>query len=166
MEKILSKLFNFFKYILLVVSFGLVFYELMVTLGRLEKPVTDGIEFFVPFAILLVLFLVNLFVKSKYISNNLLFNFVCCMVFIAIIIICLRAKFDTGMILYYKYNIKFNPAYFSDNLSLIKTMLYMLCAVNGLLLVCHFVDADDRTASSRTLSRGDDAPHAKSDTDN
>lgn len=145
MEKILSSLFGFLKYILLIVAFGLVFYELMITLGRLEKPVTDGIEFFIPFGLLLILFIVNLFVKSKkYISDNLLFNFVSCLVFISIIVICLRAKFDTGMILYHKYKINFNPAYFSDNLSIIKTMLYMLSGVNALLLVCHLIDVDDK----------------------
>lgn len=144
MTKILSSILNIFKYLLLIASFGLVFYGVMLTLGRLEKPITDGMEFFIPFALLLVLFIVNMFIKSeKYISGNLFFNFVSCLVFSVIIIICLRAKFDTNMILYHKYAIGFNPAYFSDNLSIIKIMLYLLAFVNIMLIVCHFIDKED-----------------------
>lgn len=146
MEKILSSFFCFLKYILLIAAFGLVFYGLMVTLGRLEKSILDGVEFIIPFAILFILFIINLFVRSKkYISDNLLFNFVCCVVFAAIILVSLRAMYDSGMTLYDKYDINFNPAYFSDNLSVIKTMLYLLCFVNVSLLVCYFVDREKKT---------------------
>ena len=39
------------------------------------------------------------------------------------------------MILYYKYAIDFNPAYFADNLSTIQMMLYTLAGSNVLLML-------------------------------
>ena len=68
--------------------------------------------------------------------KNLLFNFVSVFVFLITIVVCFRAIFDTNMILYYRYGINFNPAYFSDNLSMIESMLYMIGGANVLLLIC------------------------------
>ena len=144
MSDILSKLFGFLKYILLVVSFGLVFYCLMITYSRLEKPLTEGIDVFVPFAFILLVFLVNLFIRGNAVSKNLLFNFTCVFVFCMTIVICLRAMFDTDMILFYKYGIDFNPAFFSDNLSMIEIMLYILGSVNVLLILCNLIDRDKK----------------------
>lgn len=140
MKDILCKLFGFFKYILFIVAFGLVFYGIMVTYGRLEKPLTDAVDVFIPFGVVLVLFIITLIVKSKYVGSNLLFNFVAVLVFILTIVICLRSMCDTNMILYHRYGIKFNPAYFSDNLSAIQSMLYMLAGANALLIICDFVN--------------------------
>ena len=135
MKDILSKLFGFFKYILLVVAFGLVLYGIMMTYSRLEKSLSEAISVFIPFGFVLVTFLLTLITRSKKVGSNLLFNFVCCFVFLVIVIICLRSMFDKSMILYYKYQMKFNPAYFADNLSVIEVMLYMLGAANLLLII-------------------------------
>lgn len=135
MKNILSKLFGFFKYILLVASFGLVLYGIMVTYSRLEKPLSEAINVFIPFGFVLVTFLLTLITRSKKVGNSLLFNFVSCLVFLIIMIICFRSMFDKSMLLYYKYQMKFNPAYFADNLSAIEVMLYMLGAANLLLIL-------------------------------
>ena len=134
MKDILCKFFGFFKYILLVVAFGLVFYCINVTYARLEKPLSDAINVFIPFGFVLLMFIITLIVKSKSVGKNLLFNFVSVFVFLINIVVCLRAIFDTNMILY--YGINFNPAYFSDNLSMIESMLYMIGGANVLLLIC------------------------------
>lgn len=136
MKDILCKFFGFFKYILLVVAFGLVFYCINVTYARLEKPLSDAINVFIPFGFVLLMFIITLIVKSKSVGKNLLFNFVSVFVFLITIVVCLRAIFDTNMILYYRYGINFNPAYFSDNLSMIESMLYMIGGANVLLLIC------------------------------
>lgn len=135
MKDILSKLFGFFKYILLIIAFGLVLYGIMVTYSRLEKSLMEAINVFVPFGLVLVTFLLTLILGSKKISKNLMFNFVCCLTFTVTIIVCIRAMFDKNMILYYRYQLNYNPAYFADNLSAIEVMLYMIAASNIFLLI-------------------------------
>lgn len=144
MEKILSRLFGFFKYILLIAAFGLVFFGIMKTYARLEKPLIEAIDIFIPFAFVLVMYIANLFMKNKHISDNLFFNFVSVLAFVVIIIVCLRSLFDTNMILWSKYNIEFNPAYFADNIPLIKSLLYMIGGANVLLFICGIIDRDKK----------------------
>lgn len=152
MKDILCKIFGFFKYVLLVISFGLVFYGIMVTYGRLEKPLTDAVYVFLPFAFVLVVFLVTLISRSKSISESLLFNFVAVFVFLVIIIICLRAMFDNNMILFYRYGINYNPAFFSDNLSAIEAMLYMVGGANVIFLLCDFLGREKTPKKVKEVS--------------
>ncbi|MDO4368972.1 MAG: hypothetical protein Q4C29_00315 [bacterium] len=149
MKNVLCKFFSFLKYILLVVSFGLVFYCLLTTYARLEKPLTDGINVFIPFVLVLLSFLVSLITRAKYVSKSLMFNFV------TAIVICLRAMYDTNMFLYYKYEINFNPSYFSDNLSFILIELYMLFGANVILLIASFIDKE-RKDSKKKIAEVDD----------
>ena len=111
----------------------------MVTHSRLGKPLSDSMDIFFPFLFVFVIFLANLFIRNKSISENLFFNFVSVLVFSLIILICYRSMFDTNMLLYHKYDIKYNPSFFSDNLSAIKVMLYMLGASDIILLGCDFI---------------------------
>lgn len=152
MKEILSKFFGFFKYILLIISFGLVFYGIIVTYGRLEKSLTDAVDVFIPFAFVLLTFIITLIVKSKSVGENLLFNFVSVFVFIVIIIVCLRAMFDTNMILFYRYGIDYNPSFFSDNLSAIEAMLYMIGGSNVILLLCDFINRKKKTKETEIVS--------------
>lgn len=144
MRNVLCKFFGFLKYILLVVSFGLVFYCLLTTYARLDKSLVEGISVFVPFVLVLFGFLISLVTRAKYVSNSLMFNFVASFVFITSIVVCLRAIYDTNMFLYYKYEINFNPSYFSDNLSFILIELYMLFGANVILLIASFIDKDKK----------------------
>lgn len=144
MKDVLSKLFGFLKYILLVISFGLVFFGIMTTYSRLEKPLTDAIDVFLPFALVLIVFLVNLIMSSKLANSKLLFNFVSCFVFIVTIIIELRSMFDKNMLLFYKYQINFNPTFFADNLSAIEFMLYMIFGADLLLIVCDLLSKEKK----------------------
>lgn len=140
MSKILSRLFNFIKYLLLVISFMLILYGVMVMYKRLDKSMLEAIPLFIPFVLVLIIFIANAFVKSNIIRDNLLFNFTAVLIFIAIIIIGYRAWFDKNMLVFYKYGIDYNPLYLSDNLSTIKTCLYVLFASNLLFLISIFFE--------------------------
>lgn len=151
MKELLCKIFGFLRYILLIASFGLVFYGIINTYGRLEKPLSDAINIFIPFGFVLIVFLINIFVRSKHVSKDLLFNFVAVFVFIVIIVICLRSMFDKNMILFYKYGINYNPSFFADNLSAACAMLYMIGASNIILLICDIIDKDKKVVKEKPI---------------
>ncbi len=164
MKDILCKILGFLKYILLIAAFGLVFYGIIVTYGRLEKPLVESIPVFIPFGVVFLLFIITLIMRAKTVSKNLLFNFVSVFVFVVTIIICLRAMFDTNMILFHKYSINYNPAFFSDNLSAIEAMIYMLGVANLILLVCDLLNKDNKSRknnSKSTVSYNDNKTYAK-----
>lgn len=144
MKVVFARFLGFLKYFLLIVSFALTFYGIIITYRRLDKNLTDAIGIFVPFILIFIVFVVNLFIKSKVIRNNLLYNAVSVLVFIAIIIIGYRAKFDTNMALYHKYGIDYNPAYLADNLSVVQVMLYALAGSNILLMISSIFDRDKK----------------------
>ena len=142
MKDILSSIFGFLKYALLVAAFGLVFYGIMVTYSRLEKSLVQAMPVFIPFILVFVTYIFSLVISGKNVSKNLLFNITSVLVFTVVIIICLRAKFDTSMILYHKYQINYNPSYFADNLAIIKAMVYMVGIANIILLICNVLEKD------------------------
>lgn len=144
MKDLLSSIFGILKYILLIIAFGLVFYGIMITYARLEKPLTEAVPVFLPFIFVLVTYILSIVITGNNVSKNLLFNFTSCMVFLVSIIVCLRAKFDTNMVLYYKYQINYNPTFFADNLSIIKAMVYMIGATNVILLICNLLEKDKK----------------------
>lgn len=135
MERILSKLLSILKYLMFFVSFVLVFYGILITYKRLEKSLVESIPVFLPFALIFITFIANLFMKNNTVKEHLLFNFTCVLVFAVVIIVCLRAMFDDFMVMYIKYDIKYNPLFLSDNLSAIEMLLYVLAGSNVLLMV-------------------------------
>lgn len=142
MKDILSSLFGFLKYFLLIIAFGLVFYGIMVTYARLEKSLVQAVPIFIPFILVLFTYIFSIVINGKNVSKNLLFNLTSVLVFSVVIIICLRAKFDTNMILYHRYQIHFNPSYFADNLAIIKALVYMIGISNIILLICNVLEKD------------------------
>lgn len=130
MEKIIAKILGFIKIILFVGAFAFMLIGILFTYKRLEKSIIDALPILLPFVLILLLIIINLFIKNSNSHDQLLLNFVSSIVFIAIIIIGYRSKYDTNMLLYYKYQINFNPSYFSDNISSIQVMLYCLCGAN------------------------------------
>ena len=134
MKKILSKMLNVLSFILMFASFALILIGILFTYKRLEKSLVEAINIFIPFILVIVLTVINMFNKKAKTSENLLFNFTKFLVFIVIIIIGLRAKFDTNMLLYQKYQINYNPNYLADNLSTIKVLLYCLSGANVFIL--------------------------------
>ena len=148
MKDVLAKLFGFLKYILLMVSFGLIFFGIMTTYSRLEKPLTDAVSIFLPFVLVLLSFIVTMIMNSNLYNSKLLFNFVSCLVFVVTIIIGLRSIFDKNMLLFYKYQINFNPTFFADNLSAIEFMLYMIFTANVLLIICDLLTKSNKAKIS------------------
>ena len=146
MSKILSKLFSLLKYVLLILAFAITLFGIINTYKRLEKPIMDALPVFIPFLLVFVLFIVNIFVKKAKIGENLLFNFTAIVLFIIIIIVGVRAKFDTNMLLYHKYKIDYNPLYFADNLSSIKIMLYCLALSNFFLILKSYFEEPELKA--------------------
>lgn len=135
MKLILSKLFNIIKFILMFASFALILMGVLFTYKRLDKSLLEATNIFIPFILIIILTVINMFCKKAKMSENILFNFTSILVFASIIIIGLRAKFDTNMLLYYKYQINYNPNYLADNLSTIKVLLYCLSGANLFILI-------------------------------
>lgn len=135
MKNILSKLFYVLNYVLMFISFTLILIGILFTYSRLDKSLVGAITIFIPYILVVILMVVNLFNKKSNISNNLLFNLTGFLVFLTIIIIGLRAKFDTSILLYQKYKINYNPNFLADNLSTIRVLLYCLSASNALILI-------------------------------
>ena len=135
MSNIFSKVFFFLRYILIVIAFLLIFWGIILTYQRLEKPLSESINVILPFVLVFIVFVANLFIAKKACSENLLFNFGSSLILLVIILIGLRAKFDTNMLIYYKYNISYNSAYLADNLAMIESMLYIIFGSNILLII-------------------------------
>ena len=131
---------NILKYLLLVVAFCLTFIGILKTYQRLEKSLVESVPTLLPFAVLFIVFIVNLFIKKPVIKDNLLYNLTACLALAVTIIVGIRAMYDTGMILYEKYGIGFNPLYFSDNLGSVRIMLYCLAGSNVLLMLSTVFD--------------------------
>lgn len=140
MKKILSRLFYVLKYPLLIIAFALVLYGIIRTYQRLEKSLLESIPVFIPFALLLITYFVNLFFNKPVVKDNLFYNLTSVLALSVIIIIGLRAMLDTNMLLYHKYQVNYNPLYLSDNLSSIKLILYCLMASNVILMVSTVFD--------------------------
>ena len=135
MKIILSKLFNIIKFVLMFASFALILMGVLFTYKRLDKSLLEATNIFIPFILIIILTVINMFNKKAKVSENLLFNFTSILVFASIIIIGVRAKFDTNMLLYYKYQINYNPNYLADNISTIKVLLYCLAFSNIFILI-------------------------------
>jgi hypothetical protein len=144
MSKVLSKFLFLLKYILLLIAFALVLYGMLAMYGRLDKKITDAISTFIPFIILFLVFVVNLFIGRKYCSECLLLNFGSFLILLVICLICVRAQFDKNMIIYHKYGISYNAAFLADNLASIKSMLYLIAGSNFLFIIASFFDRKNK----------------------
>ncbi len=134
MVRILNGMFYFLKFILLLVAFGTSLYVLIAMYQRLEKDMFNLIYVFIPYAVLLVLFIINMFFKQTGVTKNVFFNLTCCLVFFTIAFLALRSVFDVNMIYRWKntYHINFN--FYSDMLTFINVMMYGLCIADGFLM--------------------------------
>ena len=79
-------MFEFLKIILFILATMAILFGILSTYSRLEKSLLDAISAFIPFILLLVIYIVNLIRRDSKINDNLLLNFVSCIVFAAIIV--------------------------------------------------------------------------------
>ena len=59
MNKVLSKMFEFLKIILFILAIMAILFGILSTYSRLEKSLLDAISVFIPFILLLVIYIVN-----------------------------------------------------------------------------------------------------------
>lgn len=126
MKKIINGLFSFLKYILLIFSFGFTLFIILRMYTRLSKTLNESVFIFLPYGILLLLFILNISLRREAVTKNLFFNITATLVFSVNIFVCLRAILDKNMLFneIQKMGVNFN--YFNDYLSFNRIMLYGL----------------------------------------
>ena len=130
MKKLINILFSVLKYPLLLAAFSLTLFIILRMNMRLEKGFSDSVFIFVPYGMLLRLYVLNIVLDRKSVTDNLMYNFTSVLVFLTNIIVCLRAMLDTNMLFneIQKMGINFN--YFNDYLAFNKIALYGLIIAN------------------------------------
>ena len=135
MIKIINYILSFLKVILLLVCFVFSFFIIINMYRRLEKNMVDAIYNFIPFALLFILFAINIIFRQKNVNKCFFYNITCCLVFAMILFAVYRTFFDRNMVVMIRlgYDINFN--YFADVIAPMRAMLYILCVCNVLLMV-------------------------------
>lgn len=134
MKKIINMFFYLLKFILLIIAFVSTLYIIVYMYQRLNKSLSESVQVFLPYAVLFILFCVNLVVRQRGVTGNIFYNITCCLVFATLCYCGYRAIFDTNMLMNDKmgYGINFN--YYSDIISPMKIMLYGLSIGNVCLM--------------------------------
>lgn len=140
MINIFNKIFNFLKILLLFVTFAFTTYILIFMYERLEKNVFGEyfFEFFwvlLPFIILMFLFTINLSARQKSVNSNIFFNVSCTVALLAILFFGYRTLFDQNMVYWGKDGYGINFSYFADQITQIKTMLYVITIADIFLII-------------------------------
>lgn len=140
MIKILNKLFYILKNILLPIVFVCTLYIIVFMFKRLDKELLGAnlgefLKVIIPFILLIILSLINIFLNINKVKDNLYFNITSFLVMLTISVFCYRALFDKNMFLWHKYGYNINFNYFSDQIASIKVMLYCLSLANILLII-------------------------------
>ena len=130
MKKIFNYMFYGLKFLFLIGAFGLTLFIMIRMNVRLEKSMVSILPVFIPFVLLLVVFIINMIFKQKGVSDNLFYNITCCLVFATIIFVCYRAMFDTNMVLNEKYGYDVDFNFFDNFVAYINIMLYGLFIAN------------------------------------
>lgn len=135
MKKMLNGMFFILKIVLLLLSMGITLYIVLSMYKRINKNIIDSVNIFLPFLLILIIYMINIFLKQDGVNKNLFYNLTSCLVFMITILIGYRAIFDKNLLLngIMGYNIDF--IYFSDYLSFMKIMLYGLLLGNLFFMV-------------------------------
>lgn len=130
MKKIMNLTFTVLKYPLLLIAFALTLFIILRMNLRLEKNFSDSVFIFVPYGILLLLYVLNIVLDKRSVTDNLFYNLTSTLAFVTNIVICLRAMLDNNMLFneIQKMGINFN--YFNDYLAFNKITLYGLIIAN------------------------------------
>lgn len=126
MKKVINIMLGVLKYLLLLVAFSASLFIVLKMNQRLGKPITDSINIFIPYGILLLLYILNFSLDRRAILDNLFYNLTSCLVFSTNLVVFYRAVFDYNMLFngIQKMGVNFN--YFNDYLSFNRIMLYGL----------------------------------------
>lgn len=141
MVRLINKLFLVLKFLLLVLAFIVTLYIVMIMYKRLEKNVFEAFFLFLPYVLLIGLFVINIIFKQDSVLDKLFYNLTCTLVFCLIIFVGLRSLFDKNMILNEIMGYGINLLFFSDFIIFMNFLLYGLC-VSNLLLMFKFKKED------------------------
>ena len=101
---------------------------------RLNKDIVSVLPQFIPFLLLLVLFIVNMIFKQEGVTKCLFYNLTCCLLLTTIVLVSLRSIMDTNMVLNGKYGYGIDFNFFDNFLAYIDIMLYGLIISNILFM--------------------------------
>ena len=130
MKKMINGMFYILKFLLLICAFGLSLFIIIRMNVRLEKNILSEWPVFLPFLLLLVVFLINIIFNQKNVTSNLFYNITCCLVLATVILVSLRAVFDENMVLNQKYGYGIDFNFFDNFIAYIKIMFYGLVIGN------------------------------------
>lgn len=136
MKKMINAILLGLRYVLFLGAFAISFYIILSMYRRLGKNMIESINIFIPYAILLIIFFINIIFRQKSVNNNLFYNLTCCLVFLTTIVVGIRAIYDTNMILNKVMGYNINFIYFSDYIAFMKLLVYGLCISNLLFMIC------------------------------
>ena len=115
MKQIFNGLFYFLKFLLFIASFALTLFIIVQMYRRLGKNIMES---------------VNLFAKQESVTKNIFYNLTCTLVFTTIILVGLRAMYDSNMVLREQLGRNINFNYFDYFIPFMKIMLYGLSISN------------------------------------
>ena len=134
MKKIFNGLFYGLKFLLLIAAFALALFIFIRMNMRLNKDIISVLPQFVPFLLLLILFIINMIFRQEGVTKCLFYNLTCCLVLTTIVLVSLRAILDTNMVLNGKYGYGIDFNFFDNFLAYIDMMVYGLIISNILFM--------------------------------
>ena len=160
MTKILNKLFRILHIIMLPILLVATIYIVMFMFQRLEKEIfgANFLEFLgviFPYLLLIILNIINMFLKQNNVKDNLFYNTTAFLVMIVITVFCLRALFDQNMFLWHKYGYNMNFNYFSDQIAPMKVMLYGLSIANVVLMIDGYIKSENKSEKNLKIKKTD-----------
>lgn len=158
MTKILNKLFRILHIIMLPILLIATIYIVMFMFQRLEKEIfgANFLEFLgviFPYLLLIILNIINMFLKQNNVKDNLFYNTTAFLVMIVITVFCLRALFDQNMFLWHKYGYNMNFNYFSDQIAPMKVMLYGLSIANVVLMIDGYIKSNNKSEKNLKVKK-------------
>lgn len=134
MKKIINLILFVLKFLLFLGAFASSVYIVISMYRRLNKNVTESIDVFMPYFILLILFFINIIFRQKTVNQNIFYNLSCCLVFLTTILVGIRAIYDTNMILNKIMGYNINFIYFEEYIVFMKLLMYGLSFGNILFM--------------------------------
>lgn len=134
MKQILNAIFYFLKFLFFVAAFALTLFIMVQMYQRLGKNIMESVKVFLPYLLIIVLFIINLFARQISVTRNLFYNITCTLVFTTIIVVGLRAMLDPNMVLREQLGRNINFNFFDYFIPFMKIMLYGLCVSNLFLM--------------------------------
>lgn len=130
MKQILNGLFYFLKFLLFIAAFAITLFIMLGMYQRLGKNMMESMKVFIPYLLLIILFIINIFARQTSVTKNIFYNITCTLVFSTIILVGLRAMMDPNMVLREQLGRNINFNFFDYFIPFMKIMLYGLSISN------------------------------------